>query len=184
MIPFRPTLSCQRKPMSSSSAVASLAPVRRFIWPSRVSRWCFWKRGTSAASNRAATGVGFGKPIVTHANSTLSARRCGSGGRWAPTASAIPASEKPVFSSAARRAREVDGYRAWVKAAAEHGIGAEVIEGDAVRAVMKDDLSPPPAGLWCPSDGRAEPQKAASAIALAARAKGAVILTDCAVRGP
>lgn len=84
---------------------------------------------------------------------------------------------------AARKAREVDGYRAWVKAAAEHGIGAEVIEGDAVRAVMKDDLSPPPAGLLCPSDGRAEPQKAAPAIALAARAKGAVILTDCAARG-
>ncbi|MCM5559717.1 FAD-binding oxidoreductase [Pleomorphomonas sp. JP5] len=84
---------------------------------------------------------------------------------------------------AARRQREVDGYRAWVKAAAEHGIGAEVIEGEAVKAVMKDDLSPPPAGLWCPSDGRAEPQKAAPAVALAARAKGAVILTDSAVRG-
>jgi len=84
---------------------------------------------------------------------------------------------------AARRGREIDGYRDWVKAAAEHGIGAEVIEGEAVKAVMKDDLSPPPAGLWCPSDGCAEPQKAAPAIALAARAKGAVVITDCAVRG-
>jgi glycine/D-amino acid oxidase-like deaminating enzyme len=84
---------------------------------------------------------------------------------------------------AARRGRDIDGYRAWVKAAAEHGISAEVIEGEAVKAVMKDDLSPPPAGLWCASDGRAEPQKAAPAIALAARAKGAVILTDCAARG-
>lgn len=84
---------------------------------------------------------------------------------------------------AARKAKEVDSYRAWVKAAADSGISAEVIEGEAVRAIMKDDIAPPPAGLWCPSDGRAEPQKAAPAIALAARAKGAVILTDCAARG-
>lgn len=84
---------------------------------------------------------------------------------------------------AARKAKEVDTYRAWVKAAADSGIVAEVIEGEAVRSVMTDDIAPPPAGLWCPSDGRAEPQKAAPAIALAARAKGAVILTDCAARG-
>ncbi len=84
---------------------------------------------------------------------------------------------------AARKAKEVDTYRAWVKAAADSGIAAEVIEGEAARAIMKDDIAPPPAGLWCPSDGRAEPQKAAPAIALAARAKGAVILTDCAARG-
>ncbi len=38
-------------------------------------------------------------------------------------------------------------------------------------------------GLYTPSDGRAEPQKAAPAIANAARRLGAVILTGCAVRG-
>lgn len=37
--------------------------------------------------------------------------------------------------------------------------------------------------LYTAADGRAEPQKAAPAIAEAARAKGAVILTECAVRG-
>ena len=37
--------------------------------------------------------------------------------------------------------------------------------------------------LYTPTDGRAEPQKAAPAIAEAARAKGAAILTECAVRG-
>lgn len=84
---------------------------------------------------------------------------------------------------AARRGRDIDTYRAWVKAAADSGIAAEVIEGAAVGAVMTGDTAPPPAGLWCSSDGRAEPQKAASAIATAAREKGAVILTDCAARG-
>ena len=38
-------------------------------------------------------------------------------------------------------------------------------------------------GLYVGADGRAEPQKAAQAIALGARAKGAHILTECAVRG-
>ncbi len=38
-------------------------------------------------------------------------------------------------------------------------------------------------GLYTASDGRAEPQKAAPAIANAARRHGAVVLTGCAVRG-
>lgn len=37
--------------------------------------------------------------------------------------------------------------------------------------------------LYTPADGRAEPQKVASAIAEAARDRGASILTECAVRG-
>ncbi|KQT69043.1 MULTISPECIES: NAD(P)/FAD-dependent oxidoreductase [unclassified Aureimonas] len=37
--------------------------------------------------------------------------------------------------------------------------------------------------LYTPTDGRAEPQKAAPAIAEAAREKGAHVLTECAVRG-
>jgi glycine/D-amino acid oxidase-like deaminating enzyme len=84
---------------------------------------------------------------------------------------------------AARGDRDVVGYRTWCQDAAGHGLTAEVVEGDAVAAIMKGDTNPPKAGLWCPSDGRAEPQKAAPAIALAARRKGARILTDCAARG-
>ena len=38
-------------------------------------------------------------------------------------------------------------------------------------------------GLYTPSDGRAEPQKAAPAIAAAARRAGAAVVTGCAVRG-
>lgn len=37
--------------------------------------------------------------------------------------------------------------------------------------------------LYTPADGRAEPQRAAPAIAEAARRKGAAVLTECAVRG-
>lgn len=48
-----------------------------------------------------------------------------------------------------------------------------------VPGVSQDFLG----GLYTPSDGRAEPQKAAPAIARAARAHGAKIATRCAVRG-
>lgn len=40
-----------------------------------------------------------------------------------------------------------------------------------------------PGALYSPTDGRAEPQKAAPAIANGARRRGAAILTGCAVRG-
>lgn len=51
-----------------------------------------------------------------------------------------------------------------------------------------EDLTPgmtrrPKAALYTKSDGRAEPQKAAPAIARGARALGATVLQDCAVRG-
>ncbi len=51
---------------------------------------------------------------------------------------------------------------------------AELVPGSAVRWQ---------GALYTASDGRAEPQKAAPAIATAARAKGARILNRCAVRG-
>jgi glycine/D-amino acid oxidase-like deaminating enzyme len=51
---------------------------------------------------------------------------------------------------------------------------AAVLPGAAVRYV---------GALHTPSDGRAEPSQAAPAIAEAARALGATILTECAVRG-
>ncbi len=74
-------------------------------------------------------------------------------------------------------------YEAWVKEAAQAGIGAEVIDRAGVARLLPGEAQPMKAALWCPSDGRAEPQKAAPAIAEAARRRGAVIITDCAVRG-
>ncbi len=74
-------------------------------------------------------------------------------------------------------------FEAWSKEAAGAGIHADVLRGAEVGNVMPGDASPPPAALWCATDGRAEPQRASSAIAEAARRAGAVVLTDCAVRG-
>lgn len=77
----------------------------------------------------------------------------------------------------------IDDYRAWISDAAQAGIVAELVSGPALARLMPGDGRPPPAALHCATDGRAEPQKANSAIAEAARRHGAVILTDCAVRG-
>jgi glycine/D-amino acid oxidase-like deaminating enzyme len=79
------------------------------------------------------------------------------------------------------------------KSYAEHERWGRHLEGYQLESRMVsgrelDDLLPGGAmhlkgGLYTPADGRAEPQKAASAIAKAARDKGAAILTECAVRG-
>ncbi|MCK0197152.1 FAD-binding oxidoreductase [Ancylobacter sp. 6x-1] len=87
-----------------------------------------------------------------------------------------------IMFSAADDATE-QRFADWIKEAADAGIHAEMVSGAAMAARMPGDTSPSKAALWCPSDGRAEPQKAAPAIAEAARRLGAVILTDCAVRG-
>lgn len=84
---------------------------------------------------------------------------------------------------AARDEESITKYRTWVADAAGSGIAAQVIEGEAVRALLPGDTDPPRAGLYCASDGRAEPQRAVPLMALAARRLGATILTDCAVRG-
>jgi len=74
-------------------------------------------------------------------------------------------------------------YVAWLKHAKPYQIDATMLTG-----AEMDKLVPGASGYWktalyCATDGRAEPQKAAPAIAAAARRAGAVILTDCAVRG-
>lgn len=84
---------------------------------------------------------------------------------------------------AANDAKKEASFESWVREAAPAGITSQMLTAAEIARVMPGDTAPPKAALWCNSDGRAEPQKAAPAIAEAARRKGAVILTDCAVRG-
>lgn len=74
-------------------------------------------------------------------------------------------------------------YADWVKEAAQAGISAEMASAETIRAILPGDASPPPTGLYCASDGRAEPQRAVPMMAMAARGRGARIVTDCAARG-
>ena len=86
-----------------------------------------------------------------------------------------------VFSAA--DPKKEAAFADWVKEAADAGIHAEMLTAKEAARILPGDTAPAGAALWCASDGRAEPQKAAPAIAEAARKRGAVILTDCAVRG-
>ena len=63
------------------------------------------------------------------------------------------------------------------------GLDSRMLTRDQAARVLPGLAGPWIAGLYTPSDGRAEPAMAAPAIAEAARRLGATILTSCAVRG-
>jgi glycine/D-amino acid oxidase-like deaminating enzyme len=78
---------------------------------------------------------------------------------------------------------QLDEYEAWLEQAREFQLDSRLLAPHEIDAVLPGAGRPFKGALYTPSDGRAEPQKAAPAIANAARALGATILTDCAVRG-
>ncbi len=83
----------------------------------------------------------------------------------------------------ARDEATVDSYTTWVGEAAQAGIATEMASSDTIRRLLPGDLDPPKTGLYCATDGRAEPQRAVPAMARYARSRGARILADCAARG-
>jgi glycine/D-amino acid oxidase-like deaminating enzyme len=74
-------------------------------------------------------------------------------------------------------------HAAWLGRAEPYQMGVRQITGDEVANLLPSASRRFRSALYCPSDGRAEPQKAAPAIARAARLLGAAILPECAVRG-
>jgi glycine/D-amino acid oxidase-like deaminating enzyme len=74
-------------------------------------------------------------------------------------------------------------FVAWSDMAQPYDIGARIVYGDELRALMPGASRDYRCGLHVPTDGCAEPQRAAPAIARAAQARGAVMLAHCAVRG-
>ena len=79
--------------------------------------------------------------------------------------------------------KEVAAQEAWLADARQYQVDARLLRGAAIDALVPDASSRFVAALHTPTDGRAEPSQAAPAIAEAARAVGATVLTDCAVRG-
>ncbi|WP_119302303.1 NAD(P)/FAD-dependent oxidoreductase [Dongia deserti] len=84
---------------------------------------------------------------------------------------------------AAESDEDVNRYETWLSYAQPYQIDARLISGSELDRVMPGGGKRWKAALYCASDGRAEPQKAAPAIAAAARRAGAAVLTSCAVRG-
>jgi glycine/D-amino acid oxidase-like deaminating enzyme len=74
-------------------------------------------------------------------------------------------------------------HEAWLEHARLHQLDSRMIDSDEVAELLPGAARRFRSALYTASDGRAEPQKAAPAIAEAARAHGASILTQCAVRG-
>lgn len=85
--------------------------------------------------------------------------------------------------SVARSDADQARHRRWVEESMPYQIGSRIIDGEEIRKVLPGLAHPFRSALYNPTDARAEPQKAAPAIATAARNLGAKIVTDCAVRG-
>jgi glycine/D-amino acid oxidase-like deaminating enzyme len=83
--------------------------------------------------------------------------------------------------------KELAQYEAWLAraedACRDYQHAARILTGAGAAEVAPGTTRRFAGALHAPGDGRAEPQKAAPAIANAARRQGATILTQCAVRG-
>src|SRR3984957_13870693 len=78
---------------------------------------------------------------------------------------------------------EMAKREAWLEHARPYQLDSRLLSRDEAAQVLPGLTGDWQGGLYTPSDGRGEPQKAAPAIAEAARRHGASILTQCAVRG-
>ena len=78
---------------------------------------------------------------------------------------------------------ELAYYEAWLDKARNYQVDARMLSSEEVAKLLPGATRTWLGGIYSPSAGRAEPQKAAPAIANGARRLGATILTRCAVRG-
>ncbi len=83
----------------------------------------------------------------------------------------------------ARDDEELAQFESWLPVAREHGLDTEIVAGEKLDLQIAHGSAQWRGGLFTASDCRAEPHKAAPAIARAAAREGAAILTRCAVRG-
>jgi len=72
---------------------------------------------------------------------------------------------------------------AWLGIAREHGLDTRILDARELSAVLRTDAPRWRGALHTASDARAEPSRAAPAIARAAERRGAQIFSQCAVRG-
>lgn len=80
----------------------------------------------------------------------------------------------------------LEGHRDWLRRAREvagDAFDTREVDSGEISTLLPGAARTFKAGIFTPGDARAEPQKAAPAIANALRARGVSILTPCAVRG-
>lgn len=82
----------------------------------------------------------------------------------------------------ARTEAQMAMYEGWLKSVDHLSLDSHLLSQQEIAGMVPGGLGQWVGGIYTPSDGRAEPTLAASAIANAAIAKGAVIVEHCAVR--
>src|SRR3954465_5926414 len=80
-------------------------------------------------------------------------------------------------------AEDLARMEAWLDHAREYQLDTRLIDAAEVARLLPGIAKPWAGALYTPSDGKAEPQMAAPAIAAAARRHGAAVMQNCAVRG-
>src|SRR5579862_9656651 len=80
-------------------------------------------------------------------------------------------------------AEDLARLEGWLDHAREYQLDTRVINGGEVARLLPGSAKRWAGALYTASDGKAEPQKAAPAIAAAARRHGATVAAQCAVRG-
>ena len=80
-------------------------------------------------------------------------------------------------------AKDLAEWEQWAELARTHQVHSRILSSAEVASLMPGSRKTWRGGLHTPSDGRAEPAKAAPAIAAAARRLGAKVLQHCAARG-
>ncbi|MDE0193021.1 MAG: FAD-binding oxidoreductase [Gammaproteobacteria bacterium] len=79
--------------------------------------------------------------------------------------------------------KQLERYAAWAKFAEEYETGTRLIDRNELPRFVRGSAVEWRGALYTPTDGRAEPHRAAPALARAVARQGGTILTGCAVRG-
>ena len=90
---------------------------------------------------------------------------------------------QPGIMYLAESPAELAELGSWLDHAREYQLDTRLVSRAEATELMPGLTGNWQGGLYTPSDGKAEPQRAAPAIAAAARRRGAAIVTRCAVRG-
>ncbi|HUC71216.1 MAG TPA: FAD-binding oxidoreductase [Stellaceae bacterium] len=90
---------------------------------------------------------------------------------------------QPGIMYLAENATELGQLESWLDHARQYQLDTRLLTRAEAAELMPGLTGDWAGGLFTPSDGKAEPQRAAPAIAEAARREGAAIVTRCAVRG-
>ncbi len=83
----------------------------------------------------------------------------------------------------AKNDKELAEHEAWLEVAKQHQLETTIVRGRNLDKLLPGHGDKWVGGLYTPNDGRAEPNRAARAIANAAIEKGALVYEGCAVRG-